>query len=74
MTDWVVGGGGGDMTDDSCRDPLPVFSAGDPYQQFWHVQGCPYFDVVHLAFLLPTTVSSILQGAPKDGFGEAVVV
>ena len=30
-------------------------------------------DVVHPAFSLPTTASPTLQGAPKDGFGEAVV-
>ena len=36
-------------------------------------QGCPLFDGVHLAFLLPTTASSILQGALEDGFAEVVV-
>ena len=51
------------------RDPLPVFSAGGPCEQF-----CPLFDVVHPAFPLPTTASPALQGALKDGFGEAVVV
>ena len=30
-------------------------------------------DVVHPAFSLPTTASPTLQGALKDGFGEAVV-
>ena len=35
---------------------------------------CPLFDVAHPAFPLPTTASPTLQGAPKDGFGEAVVV
>ena len=30
-------------------------------------------DVVHPAFLLPTTASPTLKGALKDGFGEAVV-
>ena len=30
-------------------------------------------DAVHPAFPLPTTVSPTLQGALKDGFGEAVV-
>ena len=38
-----------------------------------HGQGCPLFDVVHRALSLPTTASPILQGALKDGFGEAVV-
>ena len=33
--------------------------------------GCPLFGV-HPAFPLPTTVSPTLQGALKDGFGEAV--
>ena len=56
------------------RDSLPVFSTGDPCDQFWHGQGCPLFDVVHPAFSLPTTASSTLQGALKNGFGEAVVV
>ena len=31
------------------------------------------FDVVHPAFPLPTTASSALARALKDGFGEAVV-
>ena len=56
------------------KDPLPHFSAGGPGEQFWHGQGCPLLDVVHPAFLLPTTLSSTLQGALKNGFGEAVVV
>ena len=34
---------------------------------------CPLFDVVHQAFLLPTTASPTLQGSLKDDFGEAVV-
>ena len=55
------------------RDPLPVFSAGGPCEQFWLGQVCPLFDVVHPAFPLPTTASPTLQGATKDGFGEAVV-
>ena len=28
------------------RNPLPVLSAGDPCEQFWHGQGCPLFDVL----------------------------
>ena len=48
-------------------------SAGGHCEQFWHGQGCPLFDVIHPAFLLPTTASVIIQGALKDGFGEAVV-
>ena len=39
----------------------------------WLGQGCPLFDDVHAASLLPTTASPTLQGAPKDGFGEVVV-
>ena len=54
-------------------DPLPVFSAGGPCEQFWERQECPLFDIVHPAFPLPTTESLTLQGALKDGFGEAVV-
>ena len=56
------------------RDPLPVFSAGGPWEQFWHGQECSLFDAVHPAFPLPTTASSTLRGALKDGFKEAVVV
>ena len=37
------------------------------------MQGCPLLDVFHPAFPLPTTASPTLQGALKDGFGEAVV-
>ena len=55
------------------RDPLPVFSAGCPCEQFWQGQGCPLFDVVYPAFPLPTTVSPILQDTPKNGSGEAVM-
>ena len=35
--------------------------------------GCSLSDVVHPAFPLRTTASSGLQGAVKDGVGEAVV-
>ena len=55
------------------RNPLPVFSAGGPCEQFWHRQEYPLFDVVHPAFALPTTASSTLQGAMKNDLGEAVV-
>ena len=54
------------------RDPLPVFSAGGPCEQFQH--GCPLFDVIHQASPLPTTVSLNLQGALKDGLGVAAMV
>ena len=33
-----------------------------------------HFDVVQSTFPLPTTASPTLQGALKDGFGEAVMV
>ena len=59
----------GDMMD----DPLPVFISEGPCEQFWHGQGCPLFDVVHPAFPLPTKALPTLEGALKDGFGEAVV-
>ena len=52
------------MRDDSARGPRA---------QFWHGQRCPLFDVVHPAFPLLTTTSPALQGALKDGFGEAGV-
>ena len=55
------------------KDPLTVFSSGGPCKLFWHGQGCPLFDVVHPAFPSPTTASPSLQGALKDGFGEAVM-
>ena len=69
LTDWVVG----EHEVRFIRDPLPVFSAGGPCGRFWHGQGCPLFDVVHPTFPLPITASPTLQGALKDGFGEAVV-
>ena len=53
------------------RDSLPAFSVGGHCEQFG--QGCPLSDVVHPAFPLPTTASPTLQGALKDGFGEAVM-
>ena len=69
------------------RDPLQVFCAGGHCEQFWHKQGCPLFDVAHPAFPLPTMASfnvqralkesessvfkTTLQGALKNGFGEA---
>ena len=48
-----------------CRRPLWAVLA-------W--AGIRTFDVVYPAFPLPTTASSTVQGAPKDGFGEAVVL
>ena len=72
LTDWVVGGGGG-YEGRFSRDLLPVFYTGGSLEQFWHGQGCPFFGVVHPAFLLATTAATTLQGALKGGFGEAVV-
>ena len=37
------------------RDSVPVFSVGGHHEQFWYVQGCPVFEVVHTVFPLPTT-------------------
>ena len=50
-----------------------MFFAGGPCEQLWHGQGCPHFDIVLPPFPLPTTASPALQGALKDGFGEAVM-
>ena len=55
------------------RYPVPVFSAGGHCYQFWHGQGRPLSDVVHLAFPLPTMASCTLKDALKEGFGEAFV-
>ena len=52
------------------RDPLQVFSAGGPCEQFWHGQGCPLYDAVHSAFPRPTTALPALQGALKDCFAD----
>ena len=66
MTDLVVGGNEGRFS----RDPLPVFSAEGPCEQFWYGQGCPLFHVFHLAFhRRPRRRPPAL----KNGFGEAVV-
>ena len=72
MTDQVVRE---DMNDDSAEIPLDQSFLQETlaYEQFWHGQGCPLFDVVHSAFPLPTTASPTLQCAPNDGFGEAVM-
>ena len=66
----------GDMRDDSAElffQFFVVFFAGGHREQFWHEQGFPLFEIVHLAFPMPTTASPTLKGALKDGFGEAVV-
>ena len=54
-------------------DPLPVFSAGGPCEQFWHGQGCPLFYVVHPTYPLPTKALPTLRGTLKDDFEEAVM-
>ena len=69
---WPIGSSGG-LEGQSSRDPLPVFSAGSPCEQFWHRQIRPLFDGVYPAFHLPTTASPTLQDALKDSFGQAVV-
>ena len=60
------------MRDDSAEILFQSFLQ-EVLGQFWHGQICPFFDVVHPAFPLPTTASSTFQSALKDGFGEAVV-
>ena len=70
QSDWVVRGHDGWFS----WDPLPIFSEGGLCGQFWHGQGCPLFDIVHPALALLTILSAIFQGAPKDGFAEAVMV
>ena len=60
------------MTDDSAEVLFQSFSAGGPCEQFWHVEGCPLFDVVHPAFPLPTTALPTLQDALKARLGKAV--
>ena len=62
----------GDMRESQQRSSSSLFCER-PFEQFRHGQGCSLFDVVHPAFPLPTTALPNLQGALKDGFGEAVV-
>ena len=50
-----------------------VFPEGGPREQFWRGQGCPLFDDVGPAFLLPTTALPALQRTPKGGYREVVV-
>ena len=66
---WLIGG----QVELFSRETLPAFSAGGHWEQFWQGQGCPFFDVVHPAFPLPTTASPTLQGALKNGFREVVL-
>ena len=69
LTDWVVRVHEGRFS----RDPLSVFPAGGDRDQPWHGQGRPLSDAAHPVFSLPTTALPNLQGALKDGFGEAVL-
>ena len=62
-----------DIRDDSAEISFQSFLLEATVSNPWHGQGSPLFDVVHPAFLLPTTASSALQGALKNYFGEAVV-
>ena len=55
LTDWVIRG---NMRAYLAEILLPVFSAGGCRVQFWHGWGCPLFDVVQPAFVLPTTAST----------------
>ena len=71
---WPIGLSGGGHERQFSRDPLWVFSAEGLCGQFWHGHGCLLFDVVHPAVSLPTVALPTLQGALKDGFGEAVLV
>ena len=54
------------------RNSLPVFSAGVLVSGSGMGKDVLFY-VDHLAFPLPTTASPTLQGALKDGLGEAVV-
>ena len=72
LADWVVGGREGRFS----RDPVPIFfcmrpSGAVPAWAEEMMDG--QMIVVNPSFLLPTTASPTLQGALKDGFGEAVV-
>ena len=72
LAPWQIGSSGGHEGHFS-RDPLPVFSAGCPCEQFWHGPGCSLFEAVHPVFPLPTTESPTHTGTLKDGFGKAVM-
>ena len=61
------------MRDDSAELLFQSFLQEALMSSFWHGQRCQLFDVVPPAFPLPTTASPTLQGALKDGFGEAAV-
>ena len=67
LTDWVVEGKW------TAIQQRPVFSVRGHRGQFWEGQGFSLFNFVHQAFPLLTTALPSLQGAPKDGFGQAVL-
>ena len=53
--------GGGDLRGDSSEIFFQSFLAEGLFEQFWHGQGCPLFDVAQLAFPLPTTAYGCKQ-------------
>ena len=61
----------GDMTDDSAEtlfhSVLQVVATCEKFRH-GHGQGCSFFDVLHPAFPLPTTMSPTLQSAPMSKF------
>ena len=69
---WPTGSSGGQEGRFS-RDPLPVFFCGRPFWAVLAWAGMSTLDVVHPAFPLPTTVSTNLHFALKNGFGEVVL-
>ena len=62
---WPTGSTGGHDGRFS-RDRLPVFSAGDPCEQFWYGQACPLFDVVYPAFSLLITAVAHPPKCPEE--------
>ena len=61
------------MTDDSAETFFQSFLPEVIVSSSGMGKRCPLFGVVHPAFPLQTTASPIVQGALKDGFGEAVL-
>ena len=64
----------GDMKDDSAETLFQSFlqqalASSCGTGRVW----CSLYNVVHPTLPLPTPVSPTLQGAPRDGFGEAVM-
>ena len=69
LTDWVVRG---DMREVQ-QKPSSSFLQEAIVSSYGTGRDLSLFDVVHPAVPLSTTALPILQGALKDGFGEAVV-